>query len=32
MIMRIERRVTPEDRATSPYLEVPFEVPPGVGS
>jgi PHP domain len=32
MITRIERRVTPEDRAASPYLEVPFEVPSGVGS
>jgi hypothetical protein len=32
MIMGIERRVTPDDRAASPYLEVPFEVPPGVGS
>lgn len=30
--MRVERRVTPGDRAASPYLEVPFDVPPGAGS
>ncbi|MFW6090514.1 MAG: CehA/McbA family metallohydrolase [Actinomycetota bacterium] len=30
--MRVERRLTPDDRAASPYLEVPFEVPPGAGS
>ena len=32
MIMGIERRVTPEDRAASPYLEVPFDVPSGASS
>jgi hypothetical protein len=30
--MGIDRHVTPDDRAASPYLEVPFEVPPGAGS
>jgi hypothetical protein len=30
--MRIQRRVTLDDRAASPYLEVPFEVAPGAGS
>ena len=32
MITRIERQVTLDDRAASPYLEVPFEVPRGVES
>ena len=32
MITRIDRRITLDDRAASPYLEVPFEVAPGVGS
>lgn len=30
--MRVERRLTPEDRAASPYLELPFEVPAGAAS
>ncbi|WP_166355710.1 CehA/McbA family metallohydrolase [Phytoactinopolyspora limicola] len=30
--MRITRTLTPEDRAASPYLELPFEVPPGTPS
>ncbi|WP_216853635.1 CehA/McbA family metallohydrolase [Phytoactinopolyspora halotolerans] len=30
--MRVERKLTPYDRATSPYLEVPFEVRPGTPS
>ncbi len=32
MIMRIERRLTPDDRAASPYLELPFEVPADAAS
>ncbi|NDL56938.1 CehA/McbA family metallohydrolase [Phytoactinopolyspora mesophila] len=30
--MRITRTLTPEDRAASPYLELPFEVPAGTPS
>jgi hypothetical protein len=32
MIMRIDRRVTPDDRAAGPYLLLPFEVPTAAGS
>lgn len=30
--MRVERRLTPDDRAASPHLEVPFDVPSRAGS
>jgi hypothetical protein len=30
--VRITRRVTPDDRAASPYLDVPVDVPPGTQS
>lgn len=30
--MRVVRRLTPDDRAADPYLEIPFEVPAGAGS
>jgi hypothetical protein len=32
MSTRIERRITPDDRAASAYLELPFEVPASAGS
>lgn len=32
MTRRIQQRLTPEDRATSPYLTVPFEIPRAGGS
>jgi hypothetical protein len=32
VITRIDRRVTPDDRAASAYLELPFEVPASAGS
>ena len=32
MITRIERRITPDDRAASAWLELPFDVPVGAGS
>lgn len=32
MTERIELRLGPDERAESPYLEVPFEVPAGVGA
>lgn len=32
MTMRTRLTLTPDDRAASPYLEVPFEVPSGAGS
>jgi hypothetical protein len=30
--MKIERTLTPDDRATGPYLPLPFEVPAGAGA
>ncbi|MGH8777387.1 MAG: PHP domain-containing protein, partial [Jiangellaceae bacterium] len=32
MIMGVRRRLTQDDQAASPYLELPFEVAAGVGS
>ena len=32
MTTRINRTLTPDDRAASPYLDLPFEVPEGIGS
>jgi hypothetical protein len=32
VITRIDRRITPDDRAASAYLELPFDVPVGAGS